>query len=61
VAIILIIKAVFDRIENGCAVLLPDNLNIEINIPISKWKNNCRKGEVVSIMVYNSGELRLIG
>lgn len=57
----MIIKAVFDRIENGCAVLLPDNLNIEINIPISKWKNNCRKGEVVSIMVYNSGELRLIG
>lgn len=57
----MIIKAVFDRIENGCAVLLPDNLSIEINIPVSMWKNNCQRGEVVSIMVYNSGELRLIG
>ncbi|MDQ2085269.1 hypothetical protein RBH29_02310 [Herbivorax sp. ANBcel31] len=57
----MIIKAIFDRIENGFAVLLPDNLGIEINIPVSKWKNNCQRGESVSIMIYDNGALRLIG
>ncbi|TYQ13332.1 UNVERIFIED_CONTAM: hypothetical protein Cloal_4400 [Acetivibrio alkalicellulosi] len=56
----MIIKTVFDRIENGCAILLPDNLSIEISIPISKWDNNCFKGQSISVAIDDNGVVSLL-
>lgn len=41
------ITAVVDRIENGNAILLSDEIDIEISIPVDMMQGTYDKGEII--------------
>ncbi len=47
----MVIKAVIDRIEGENAILLSDEIEIEISIPVSMIDGECRKGEVLDLTI----------
>ncbi|NLD50298.1 MAG: hypothetical protein GX660_24430 [Clostridiaceae bacterium] len=54
------INAVVDRIENGFAILLPREIDIEISIPVDE-DTNYIKGDVISLEIDNDGTVKNAG
>lgn len=53
------IKAVVDRIENGYAILMPREIDIEISIPVDE-DTKYIKGETVSLTIDNDGSIKTL-
>ncbi|MCX7748552.1 MAG: DUF3006 domain-containing protein [Clostridia bacterium] len=47
----MVIKAVIDRIENGNAILLSEEMGMEISIPLEEIEATCNEGEIVSLTI----------
>jgi hypothetical protein len=43
--------AFVDRIEDGCAILLSDYPGMEISVPLTSLKKECRKGDVLTLTI----------
>ena len=55
----MVIAAVLDRFENGTAILLSDEMGIEIDIPDEKIKGTYKEGEVIYLTFHKDGNYSL--
>lgn len=53
----MVIKAVIDRFENGNAILLAEEVGMEVTIPISDICCEYKKGDVLSLTLNKSGNV----
>ena len=53
------IKTIIDRIEDGQAILLSDEMGIEISIPLSLINDECCIGETLCVTLDGSNVRRL--
>lgn len=49
----MVIKATIDRIEDGNAVLISDEIGVEISIPLNTLEGKYTAGEVISVTIDN--------
>ncbi|MCX8130145.1 MAG: DUF3006 domain-containing protein [Clostridia bacterium] len=55
----MLIETILDRFENGCAILLSDEMGIEIDIPDEKIKGTYKEGETVYLTLDKAGNPNL--
>lgn len=51
------INAIVDRIENGYAILMSREIDIEISIPVDE-DTKYTKGETLSLIIDNDGSIK---
>ena len=56
----MVIKAVIDRIEKDKAVLLSEEMGIEIYLPAKAISGACREGDEVCVSIGRDNGLRII-
>lgn len=54
----MVITAVVDRIEDGNAILLSDEIGVEISVPIGVIEGTYSEGERLSLIIDNHGEIK---
>lgn len=47
----MVIKAIVDRIEGGNAILLSDEIGIEISIPVEMIQDECDEGKILTVTI----------
>jgi hypothetical protein len=55
----MVIAAVLDRFENGNAILVADEMGVEIDIPDEKIKGTYKEGEIIYLTFDRDGNFRL--
>lgn len=55
----MVITAIIDRIEDGHAILLSDEIGIEISIPADRVKGVYNQGELLSLTIDKSGNINM--
>lgn len=55
----MVIKAIVDRIEDGNAILLSNEIGLEISIPVDTMSILCNKGDTVTLTLDNAQSLEM--
>ena len=55
----MVITAIIDRIEDGHAILLSEEIGIEISIPVDTVKGVYNQGELLSLTIDKSGNINM--
>ena len=53
----MIINAIVDRIENGNAILLSNEMSVEISIPVHFADGAFNEGEILSLTIDSKGKI----